>query len=158
MRIGLGYDIHATEVGNEVVLGGLSIAAPFALKGHSDADVLIHAITDALLGALALGDIGTFFPDTSTKNKNRDSSEFLLFAKNKITEQNYVLVNLDCNIICEQPKIGLHRESIQKNLAKLLEVNIDQISIKGKTKEKLDAVGKQKAIEVHAIALLSKLS
>lgn len=154
-RIGLGYDIHRTIPGKHVQLGGLQIAAPFSLEGHSDADVLLHAVTDAILGALAMEDIGHYFPPTDPANKGRASSEFLEFAVKSAHEKKYNVGNVDCNVICEEPKIGPHRQAIRESLAKLLKVDIGQVSVKGRTNERVDAVGRKEAVAVQAIVLLA---
>lgn len=160
MRCGIGYDIHkiSYKKNNQGIwLGGIFIPTAFSLIGHSDADVLLHAITDALLGALGLGDIGLHFSDTDPINKNRSSSYFLEHTNQKIIENNYQINNIDCNIICEQPRIDLYRTQIQTNIASKLNLLTNQVNIKGKTNEKLDAVGEKRAIACQAIALLSTI-
>ena len=154
MRIGIGYDIHATCPGERVILGGVSIPAPFSLKGHSDADALLHAITDAILGALGEPDIGTFFPPSDSVNKNRDSAEFLKFAIDKMRAAGFEITNIDSNIICEQPKISPYRSSIIQNIALLCDIDSSQVNVKGRTNEKLDATGRGEAIATQAVVLL----
>lgn len=156
MRIGKGYDIHATMPGNLVILGGVEIPAAFALKGHSDADVLMHAITDALLGAIAAEDIGHYFPPSKEENRNRPSKDFLIFARDLVRDRGFVISNIDSNIIAEEPKVGPYRDSIRENIAALLELGKDQIAVKGKTNEKLDSIGRREAIAAEAVVLLSQ--
>lgn len=154
MRVGLGYDIHRTGPGDAIFLGGIKIPAPFSLIGHSDADVLLHAITDAILGALALEDIGHYFPPGDVANKNRASSDFLAFAVKSAQDKNYAVGNVDCNIICEEPKIAPHRQQIRESVARLLQVDVGQVSIKGRTNEQVDAVGRKEAMAAQAVVLL----
>lgn len=154
LRIGHGFDIHATCPGDHVVLGGLKIPAPFSLKGHSDADALLHAITDAILGALGDEDIGHYFPPNDEVNRGRPSVDFLRFAVERAREQGYLINNIDCNVICERPKIGLYRKELCENIARLLQIAPDQVSVKGRTFEKLDAIGAEKGLAVLAVVLL----
>ncbi len=154
LRIGQGFDIHATCPGDHIILGGIKIPAPFSLQGHSDADALLHAITDAILGALGDEDIGHYFPPHDEKNRGRKSSDFVLFAVKRAQAQGYVISNIDCNVICERPKIGPHRLKLQENIARLLKIAPNQVSVKGRTFEKLDAIGAEKGLAVLAIVLL----
>ncbi len=154
MRIGYGYDSHIFEEGKPLLLGGVVIPDSPGLKAHSDGDVLIHAIIDALLGAAALGDIGSHFPDSEETWRDADSSELLLSVVKEIQDAGYTLENLDATVICEQPKLRPHIEAIRESLAVLLDVDVDQISVKGKTNEKMDDVGAGKGILAHAIVLL----
>lgn len=154
MRVGLGYDIHRTGPGDGILLGGVKIPAPFSLVGHSDADVLLHAITDAILGALAMEDIGHYFPPGDPVNKGRASADFLAFAVKGAQEKNYAIGNVDCNIICEEPKIAPYRQKIRESVARLLQSGIEQVSIKGRTNERVDAVGRKEAMAAQAIVLL----
>lgn len=154
-RIGLGYDIHRTQPGDHVWLGGVRVAAPFSLVGHSDADVLLHAVTDAILGALADHDIGHYFPPTAMENHNRKSSDFLDFALEKMYRAGYGINNLDCNIVCEEPRIAPVRDEIRASLARLLRISITRISVKGRSNEGLDAIGAKSAIACQAIVLLT---
>lgn len=153
-RIGQGYDVHAICEGNGIILGGVKIPASFGLDGFSDADVLSHALTDALLGALALGDIGDHFPPGREENRNRDSLEFLDFAIKRLRQEGYELANADCTVICEAPKISPHRELISESLAKCLSVNSDQVSIKATTTEKLGFTGRGEGIAALAVVLI----
>ena len=154
MKIGIGYDLHVTAPGNYVTLGGIKIKAPFSLKGQSDADVLLHAITDALLGAIGDEDIGHYFSPSDRQNKNRDSADFVKFAMQRIQEEGYEVENLDSVIICERPKIGPNKKAIKENLANLLGTSVRQINVKGKTSEKVGPVGREEAIECHCVLLL----
>ncbi len=156
-RIGLGYDIHKIDHKKRgIVLGGIKIDTPFSLIGHSDADVLLHSITDALLGALSLGDIGIHFSDDQQENKNKNSIEILKYANDLVKQKNYVIVNIDTNIICEKPKIQPIKNEIQQNITEVLKIDLDQISIKAKTNEGMDSIGSHKAIAAQAIVLLKK--
>jgi len=156
-RIGIGYDIHRLVEGRELIIGGVKITHEKGLLGHSDADVLVHALIDALLGALALDDIGTLFPDTNPKYKDADSIILLSQVYKKIKKEGYRINNIDSNIIAQNPKMMPYIPKMKEILANLLELNTFDISIKAKTKEKLDAVGACKAIEANAIVLLEKM-
>ena len=156
-RIGLGYDIHRLTEGRNLVIGGVKITHEKGLLGHSDADVLIHAIIDAMLGALALSDIGTIFPDTDELYKDADSTVLLRDVYNLIKEKKYVIENLDSNIIAQQPKMMPYIPKMKEILCHILEVEPERISIKAKTNEKMDAVGQELAIEAHATVLLKKI-
>lgn len=153
-RIGLGYDIHTLQEGRELIIGGVKITHEKGLMGHSDADVLIHAIIDAMLGALALSDIGTLFPDTDNKYKDADSTILLKHAYKKILEKGYGIVNIDSNIIAQEPKMMPYIPKMRETLDKILNIGQENISIKAKTNEKMDAVGQKLAIEAHAVVLL----
>lgn len=156
MRIGQGYDVHAIIEGNSIWLGGVNVEAGFSLKGHSDADVLLHAIADALFGAIADHDIGFHFADTDIENKNRPSREFVSFALKKILQSNLIIKNLDCTIIAEKPKISPIRTQIRESIAELLHTDIDNISVKATTTEKLGFTGRQEGIAAMAIVLLEE--
>lgn len=156
-RIGIGYDIHRLVEGRELVIGGIKITHEKGLLGHSDADVLVHAIIDAMLGALALDDIGTLFPDTDSKYKNIDSTILLKHVYEKIKVQGYRIANIDSNIIAQSPKMMPYIPKMKNVLAQILQIELDEISIKAKTKEKLDAVGENLAIESNAVVLLDKI-
>lgn len=157
LRIGIGYDIHRLVEGRELVIGGIKITHEKGLLGHSDADVLVHAIIDAMLGALALDDIGTLFPDTDPKYKNIDSTILLKHVYEKIKAQGYRIANIDSNIIAQSPKMMPYIPKMKNVLAQILQIELDEISIKAKTKEKLDAVGENLAIESNAVVLLDKI-
>lgn len=155
-RIGLGYDIHRLEENRKLILGGVEIPFEKGLYGHSDADVLIHSIIDAMLGALALGDIGTHFPDTDEKYKNISSVILLKEVDKLIHEKNYKINNIDANIIAQKPKLRPYIDLIRKSLSETLNIDIDLISIKAKTNEKMDSVGELKSIEAHSVIMLIK--
>lgn len=155
-RTGLGYDIHTLKEGRDLIIGGVKITHEKGLMGHSDADVLVHAIIDALLGALALSDIGTLFPDTDSKYKNADSTVLLKHVYEKILEKGYKIVNIDSNIIAQEPKMMPYIPKMRETLDRVLKIGQENISIKAKTNEKMDAVGQKLAIEAHAVVLLKK--
>ena len=156
-RIGNGYDIHKLTEGRDLIIGGVKITHEKGLLGHSDADVLIHAIIDSLLGALALDDIGTLFPDTDIKYKNADSTVLLKQVYSLIKSKGYIIQNLDSNIIAQQPKMMPYIPKMKEILCKILEIDNTELSIKAKTKEKMDAVGQCMAIEANAVVLLKKV-
>ena len=156
-RTGIGYDIHKLTSGRELIIGGVKITHEKGLLGHSDADVLIHAIIDALLGALALDDIGTLFPDTDPKYKDIDSTILLKKVYDLIQKQGYKIVNIDSNIIAQEPKMMPYIPKMKEVLTKILNIEPTDISIKAKTKEKLDAVGQKLAIEANAVVLLQNI-
>jgi len=155
-RIGLGYDIHRLVEGRELIIGGVRITHEKGLLGHSDADVLVHAIIDALLGALALDDIGTLFPDTDPKYKNADSVVLLKHVLEKVKEEGYAINNIDSNIIAQSPKMMPYIPKMKEILSEVMGISHEDISIKAKTKEKLDAVGESRAIEANAAVILIK--
>ena len=155
MRIGFGYDSHVfTDAAKPLVLGGVLIPGAPGLKAHSDGDVLIHAVIDALFGAAALGDIGSHFPDTDDRWKGADSAQLLVSAMDEVRSAGYGLGNLDVTVICERPRLRPHVEAIRARLARILGVDVAQVSVKGKTNEKMDDVGAGKGIVVHAVVLL----
>lgn len=156
-RIGLGYDIHTLKEGRALILGGVHISFERGLDGHSDADALLHAITDALLGAAALGDIGLHFPDTENRWLNADSRVLLKAAYQLVLEKGYVINNLDTTIIAEAPKMRPHIPAMIDNLC--LDLNLDkhQVNIKAKTNEKMDAIGQKEAIAAQAIVMLKRM-
>jgi 2-C-methyl-D-erythritol 4-phosphate cytidylyltransferase/2-C-methyl-D-erythritol 2,4-cyclodiphosphate synthase len=154
MRIGLGYDLHVLVEGRPLILGGVLIPYERGLMGHSDADAVSHAVTDAVLGAANIGDIGKLFPDTDQAWKNANSLRLLADAWTRVQAAGFTLGNLDIVVIAQQPKIGPHADAIRESLARVLDVTPAQISIKGKTNERVDAVGRGEAIAVHAVALL----
>lgn len=157
-RIGIGYDIHKLVEGRELIIGGVKITHEKGLLGHSDADVLVHAIIDALLGALALDDIGTIFPDTDPTYKNADSVILLKNVYSLIQEEGYWINNIDSNIIAQSPKMMPYIPKMKEILSSVLNLEHADISIKAKTKEKLDAVGECKAIEANAVVMLEKIN
>jgi len=154
IRIGMGHDIHALVSGRELWLGGVKIPFDRGLKGHSDADALIHAIMDAMLGALALGDIGQHFPDTDPAYKGISSLELLAKVTEKVVETGYRVGNLDCMIHCEAPKIAPHRATIIETLANALNIDKSQVSLKAGTNEGFDAIGQGQAIACQAVVLM----
>lgn len=156
-RIGNGYDIHQLTEGRDLIIGGVKITHEKGLLGHSDADVLIHAIIDALLGALCLSDIGTLFPDTDKKYKNADSTILLKQVFKLVQEKGYGIVNLDSNIIAQQPKMMPYIPKMKEVLCQILNSDYEQVSIKAKTKEKMDSVGQGLAIEAFVSVLLKKI-
>ncbi len=159
-RIGHGYDLHRLEpmapagAGRPFVLGGVRVPHDRGPVGHSDGDALLHAITDAILGALGEPDIGQLFPDTDARWDGQDSELFLAEAVRRMRERALRIGNLDATIICERPKIGPAKAAIRANLARLLGCGEERVNLKGKTHEKVDAVGEGRAIEVHVVALL----
>jgi len=157
LRIGQGLDVHAFGVGDFVTLGGVRIPHTHGLIAHSDGDVLLHALSDALLGALALGDIGRHFPDTDTAYKGADSRVLLRHVYQLIQAQGYALVNADITVACERPKLAPHNLAIRQTIAADLTCAIDQISVKATTTEKLGFTGRQEGILVSAVVLLGKV-
>ena len=156
LTIGLGQDMHRLVKGRRFLLGGVELPARRGELGHSDGDALAHAVCDALLGATALGDIGALFPPSDKAWKNADSMTLLRSVFGMVKQAGWTLVNLDCMVNCEEPKILPFRDRIRESLARALEVSIDAIFVKGKTGEGLGAVGKGKAVEVLAVCLLTK--
>ena len=149
-KSGIGYDVHQLVEGRKCIIGGVDIPYEKGLLGHSDADVLIHAISDALLGAIGLGDIGSFFPDKDPQFKGMDSSRILEFIVFKMKEQGYSLINVDSIIIAQAPKMGPHITEMKKNIAKVLNVQPQQIGIKATTTEKLGFTGRKEGIAAQA--------
>nr|CAA6807827.1 MAG: 2-C-methyl-D-erythritol 2,4-cyclodiphosphate synthase (EC [uncultured Thiotrichaceae bacterium] len=156
MRIGHGFDVHAFTAGDHIVLGGVKIEHTHAFKAHSDGDVLLHAVCDALLGALALGDIGKHFPDTSAEFENIDSCDLLRHVYTLVTERGYVLGNLDCTVIAQVPKLAPHIDAMRGQLAMALESDIGQVSVKATTSERLGFEGRKEGVSAHAVVLLNK--
>ncbi len=158
MRIGMGYDVHKLVEGRELILGGVNIPHPKGLLGHSDADVLLHAIMDSLLGALALGDIGYHFPDTDGAYKNISSLTLLDSVAKLITEKGYTIENIDSTIIAQKPKLSPYIKDMRINISKTLNIAIDKISVKATTEEGLGFTGVEEGISSQSICLLSKNS
>ena len=156
LRIGLGRDLHRLVKKRRFLLGGVELPSPRGELGHSDGDALAHAVCDALLGASALGDIGALFPQSDKAWKDADSMTLLRSVFGMVKQAGWTLVNLDCVVSCEEPKILPFRDRIRESLARVLEVSIDQIFVKGKTGEGLGAVGKGRAVEVIAVCLLER--
>ncbi|MDD3935905.1 2-C-methyl-D-erythritol 2,4-cyclodiphosphate synthase [Rhodoferax sp.] len=153
-RIGEGWDIHALVAGRKLMLGGIEVPYHLGLLGHSDADVLLHAITDALLGAAALGDIGTHFPDTDAQFKGADSGVLLAEAARRVRAKGYEIGNVDCTIIAQAPKLMPFMPAIRASVAQTLGVEVDQVNVKAKTAEKMGPVGQGQAMEARAVVLL----
>jgi len=156
IRVGLGYDLHRLVEGRKLILGGIVLPFEKGEDGHSDGDVLFHAITDAILGASGLGDIGSFFPPEEQKWKDADSSVLLKTVMEKVYANNWKIENLDCVIKLEKPKFIPFRQQVIESIAKTLEINPDQVFVKAKTGEKLPPVGTSEAVEVWCTCLLSK--
>ena len=155
-RVGYGIDVHRLEKGLPLIIGGITIDSSIGAVGHSDADVLFHAICDAILGAACLSDIGVHFPDTDPQYKGIDSSILLAKSFELVKEKGFKLGNLDCTVVLESPKLSPYREEIRERIAEILSVNKDQISFKATTHEKVDSFGEQKAIKAYAACLLHK--
>ena len=152
--MGEGWDIHALVPGRALVLGGVQIPHPTGLLGHSDADVLLHAITDALLGAAALGDIGTHFPDTDAAFRGADSIVLLIEAARRVRERGYEIGNIDSTIVAQAPRLAAHIAQMRARISEALALEIDQVNVKAKTAERLGPVGQGLAMEARAVALL----
>jgi 2-C-methyl-D-erythritol 2,4-cyclodiphosphate synthase len=156
-RIGFGTDVHRLVAGRPLVLGGVSIESDLGADGHSDADVLMHAAADAVLGALALGDLGTHFPNDDERWRNAESSQFLLYAAGLIRERGYEVTNIDSVIDLEQPKLRPHIDNMRANLAATLRIDVGNVSVKAKTGEGVDSVGDRRAVRAQVVALLVKV-
>ena len=156
IRIGHGYDVHKLVEGRRLVLGGVSIPYEKGLLGHSDADVLLHAISDALLGAAALGDIGKHFPDTDPKYKGADSLKLLEHVAALLEENSFLVGNVDATIIAQRPKMAPHILQMRKNIAEALDIDIDQVSVKATRGEGLGYVGREEGVLAQAVVLLEK--
>jgi 2-C-methyl-D-erythritol 2,4-cyclodiphosphate synthase len=157
VRTGLGWDTHRLAPGRPLILGGVTVPSDFGLDGHSDADVLSHAITDAILGAAALGDIGMHFPDSDPRWKGADSLVFLRHARDLAAGAGFTLVNVDANVVLERPKLKDYRQAIRERLASTLGLQFDQVSVKFKTAEHMGPVGEGRSAEAQAIVTLTKL-
>ena len=155
-RIGLGHDTHRLEPGDGLWLGGIKLPHDKAAVGHSDADVLLHAVTDALLGAVGLGDIGELFPDTDPANRGRESADMLTVAWEKVRAAGWQLVNLDCVIFAQRPKILPHREAMRQRLADLLGCGSDRVWLKAKTGEAVGPIGQEQALAAECVVLLER--
>lgn len=156
-RAGIGWDVHRLAAGRPLILGGVTIPSEFGLEGHSDADVLSHAITDAILGATSLGDIGMHFPDTDPRWQGCDSLVFLRHVQKLAEALGYRIVNVDSTVILERPKLKDYREAIRQRLAETLAVELDRVSVKFKTAEKVGPVGEGRSAEAQAVVSLHKL-
>ena len=157
MRIGHGYDVHRLVEGRDLILGGVKIEHTVGLLGHSDADVLLHAISDALLGAAALGDIGKLFPDTDERYRGADSLKLLRAVAVRISEAGYRVGNLDATVIAQAPKLSPHIRRMRQNIASALDVDISAVSVKATTEEGLGFSGEKLGIAAHAVCLLENL-
>ena len=157
MRIGHGYDVHKLVEGRKLILGGVEIAYEKGLLGHSDADVLTHAVMDALLGAAALGDIGKHFPDTSAEFEGADSIQLCKRVASLLKEKNYKVANVDATVIAQAPKLAPHIETMRKNLSAALEVDIDLVNVKATTEERLGFTGEGLGIAAHAVCLIESI-
>ena len=157
MRIGTGYDIHRLVEGRKLILGGVEIPFEKGLLGHSDADVLTHAICDALLGAAALGDIGKHFPDSDPRFKGASSLDLLAHVVDLIGERGYKIANMDSIVMAERPKLKPHVQAIRESLATVLRIDVEQVSVKAKTSEGLESVGRNEAMAAHAVTLLIQI-
>ncbi|HMX45136.1 MAG TPA: 2-C-methyl-D-erythritol 2,4-cyclodiphosphate synthase [Candidatus Obscuribacter sp.] len=156
LRIGQGYDIHRLVEGRPLVIGGLTLEYDRGPLGHSDGDALLHAVTDAILGACALGDIGRHFPPSDKRFKDADSKVLLKQAKQMVLEAGFTVINIDSTVILEKPRLAPHIEGMRRNLAELLDLDLDSISVKAKTNEGLGPVGEGQAIAAQAVALVEK--
>jgi 2-C-methyl-D-erythritol 2,4-cyclodiphosphate synthase len=155
-RIGSGNDIHRLAEGRKLMIGGVEIPSDVGADGHSDGDVLLHAVTDAMLGALALGDIGQHFPNTDERWLNAESSVFLRYALGLVKARGYEVGNIDSTVCLERIRLAPFIESMRENIAQALEIEVDRVSVKAKTSEKVDAVGEGRALRADAVVLLSK--
>jgi 2-C-methyl-D-erythritol 2,4-cyclodiphosphate synthase len=156
IRTGLGWDVHRIAAGRAMILGGITIPAEFGLEGHSDADILLHAITDALLGAAALGDIGMHFPDTDPQWKGAPSDQFLIHAAKLVRDRGYRINNVDTTVILERPKLKDYRLKIRESIARTLELELACVSVKFKTAERVGPVGEGKSAEAQAVVTLEE--
>lgn len=155
MRIGHGYDVHKLVEGRKLIVGGVDIPYELGLLGHSDADVLLHAISDAILGAAALGDIGGMFPDTDEKWKGADSLVLLEAVVKRVNDEGYVIENIDSTLIAQQPKMKPYILSMRENIAKACGIDVSQVSVKATTEEQLGFTGRKEGISAHAVVLLN---
>ena len=156
-RVGLGHDTHRLGPDRPLILGGLRIEHSRGLIGHSDADVVLHALTDALLGAAGLGDIGDSYPDTDPRYKGADSRTFVIETLQRLSEQGYHLVNIDCTIFAQEPKLGPIKARMREHLATMLGLAVDAVNVKAKTGEKVGAIGRAEAIGCQVIVLIEKI-
>ena len=157
MRVGLGYDVHKLVEGRDLILGGVHVPHSLGLLGHSDADVLVHAIMDALLGAAALGDIGKHFPDTDPEYKGADSMKLMARVRELIEEKGYVIENIDATIIAQKPKLRPYIDQMEENIAKVLRIERDQINVKATTEERLGFTGREEGMAAQAICSIATL-
>ena len=156
IRVGYGYDVHRLVEGRKLILGGVDIPFEKGLLGHSDADVLLHAITDALFGAAALGDIGSHFPDTDPRYKGADSLKLLEACGRELAEHGWKIGNIDATIVAQRPKLLPYVPQMRENIARVLRITVEQVSLKGKTEEGLGFTGTGEGMAVHAVCLIEK--
>jgi len=156
MRVGIGYDVHKLALGRKLVLGGVVIKHIRGLAGHSDADVLTHAVIDALIGAVGQGSIGDFFPDTDPRFKDASSLTFLKEIGNLIRSQGYLIGNIDSTVVCQEPRLAPYIRAMRDNLARTLDIDISLVNVKGKTEEGLGFTGKKQGIAAYAICIVHK--
>ena len=157
IRVGMGFDVHQLVEGRELWMGGIKLEHSKGLLGHSDADVLLHAISDALLGAAGLGDIGTYFPDTDPAFKGADSLELLRKVGEEVRKAGFEIVNIDSIVMCERPKVNPHKDAMKANIARVLGLDVKQIGIKGTTTEKLGFTGRGEGIASQAVAMVRSI-
>lgn len=156
LRIGQGYDVHAWEAGDHVTLGGVKIPHTQGVRAHSDGDVLLHALCDALLGAAALGDIGMHFPDTDLQWRGADSRTFVRHVRDLLGKQGFAVVNVDATVLAEAPRLGKHRQTMREYIAADLGIAIDRVNVKATTSEGMGFIGRREGLACHAIALLER--
>lgn len=156
MRVGIGHDTHRLEAGRALILGGVKIEHSRGLAGHSDADVVLHAVTDALLGAAGLGDIGDAFPDTDPRYRGMDSSVFVKESLERLRSRGWRVINLDLTIFAQEPKLGPLKSAIRQSVAKILQLEEDAVNVKAKTGERVGSIGRAEAIGCHAAVLIDK--
>lgn len=156
MRIGHGYDVHKLVEGRKCIIGGVDIPSPVGLLGHSDADVLLHAVSDALLGAAAMGDIGHLFPDTDDRWRGADSLKLLEEVANRVKSKGYTINNIDSTIIAQAPKMAPHINDMRKNIATACGIDVDCVSVKATTEEGLGFTGAKEGISAHAVCIINK--
>ena len=157
MRVGMGYDVHKLVEGRDLILGGVKVPHTLGLLGHSDADVLLHAITDAIIGALGMGDIGHAFPDTNPETEGIASTQILADIYQKMVEKGYEIGNIDATILAEAPKMAPHLQEMKQNIARILQTDITNINIKATTTEKLGFVGRREGMACEAVVLISQV-
>ena len=157
MRIGHGYDVHRFAPGRRLILGGVEIPFDFGLDGHSDADVLVHAIMDAVLGAAAMGDIGKLFPDNDDRYLNADSLKLLTAVMDKVSERGYAVSNIDSTVVAQVPKLAPYIDTMRRKVAEAMQLDVDSVSIKATTEEGLGFTGERLGIAAHAVALIERI-
>jgi 2-C-methyl-D-erythritol 2,4-cyclodiphosphate synthase len=156
LRVGIGHDTHRLQPGGPLRLGGVSVPHDQAAVGHSDADVLLHAVIDALLGAASLGDIGDLFPNTDPAHKGRDSASMLSVVCDRLRAHDWRIINVDCIVFLQRPKLGHHKQAMRMRIAELLEIPAHDVGVKAKTGEEVDAVGRAEAIAAQCVALIER--